>query len=203
MFLRRLFFHQSLPLEVAEDGDDDVEAVEAGLEGNVLVEIEHAGDDIDGNPDEPLLQVFVRQCPDADEAEGGGEAVGHGYVAVGERHKQPVDDAPDGSHEHKPGQHQSAGKVTDGQGLLRLAAPDPSPVAVDGHREVVELHGTVGVKALLIVEHDAERLHEEADKPHPQAGLIFQQDIGQAEDGGEDVEPMSSQKIHIKFRISA
>ena len=79
MFLRRLFFHQSLPLEVAEDGDDDVEAVEAGLEGNVLVEIEHAGDDIDGNPDEPLLQVFPCQRPDAYHAEGCRETVGQRY----------------------------------------------------------------------------------------------------------------------------
>ena len=71
-----LFLHQLPPLEEAEDGDDDVKGVEAGFEGNILVEVEDAGDDIDGNPDEPLLEVLVCQSPDTDEAEGCGEAVG-------------------------------------------------------------------------------------------------------------------------------
>ena len=82
-----LFLHQLLPLEEAEDGDDDVKGVEAGLEGNVLVEVEDASDDIDSNPDEPLLKVLVCQSPNAHEAEGGCEAVGQGYVAVSERHE--------------------------------------------------------------------------------------------------------------------
>ena len=82
-----LFLHQLLPLEEAENGDDDIKGVEAGFEGNVLVEVEDAGDDIDGNPDEPLLEVLVCQCPDTDEAEGCGEAVGQGHVAVGERYE--------------------------------------------------------------------------------------------------------------------
>lgn len=76
-----------LPLEEAEDGDDDVKGVEAGLEGNILVEVEDASDDIDGNPYEPLFEVLVRQSPDTDEAEGCRKAVGQGYVAVRERHQ--------------------------------------------------------------------------------------------------------------------
>ena len=71
-----LFLHQLLPLEEAEDGDDDVKGVETSLEGNIFVEVEDAGDHIDGNPDEPLLEVFVRQGPNSDKAEGCGEAVG-------------------------------------------------------------------------------------------------------------------------------
>ena len=41
-----LFLHQLLPLEEAENSDDDIKGVEAGFEGNVLVEVEDAGDDI-------------------------------------------------------------------------------------------------------------------------------------------------------------
>ena len=32
----------------------------------------------------------------------------------------------------------------------------PPPIAVDGHRKVVELHAAVGIKPFLIIEHDAE-----------------------------------------------
>ena len=82
-----LFLHQLLPLEKAEDGDDDVKGIETGLEGNVLVEVEDAGDEIDGNPYEPLLEVFVCQSPDANKTQGRGKAVGQRHVAIGERHK--------------------------------------------------------------------------------------------------------------------
>ena len=70
-----LFLHQLPPLEEAEDGDDDVKGVEAGLEGNILIEVENASDDIDSNPDEPLLEVLVCQSPDANKTQGRGKAV--------------------------------------------------------------------------------------------------------------------------------
>ncbi len=82
-----LFLHQLFPLEEAEDGDDDVKGVEAGLEGNILVEVEDAGDDIDGNPYEPLFEIFVGQSPDAYKAEGGCKAVGQRHVAIGASHQ--------------------------------------------------------------------------------------------------------------------
>lgn len=82
-----LFLHQLLPLEEAEDSDDDVKSIEAGLEGNILVEVEYAGDDIDSNPDEPLFEVLVRQSPDANKTQGSGKAVGQRHIAVGERHQ--------------------------------------------------------------------------------------------------------------------
>ena len=79
-----LGFHHSAPAEVAEDGDDDVEAVERGFEGYVLVEVEHAGDDVHGNPHEPLFQVLMRQSPDADEGQGCCKGIGNGDGGVGE-----------------------------------------------------------------------------------------------------------------------
>ena len=108
-----VYFHHFAPLEIACDGDDDVEGIEGGLEGNVLVEIEYGGDDVDGNPDEPLLQVFVCQRPDADDAEGSGERVGKGDCAVGEGHQEPVDGSPDGGDEQCPGENEAAGEMTD------------------------------------------------------------------------------------------
>ena len=94
-----LLLHHALPLEVAEDSDDDVEGVKTGFERNVLVEIEDTGNYIDSNPDGPLFEVLMRQGPDADETKGSSEAVGQRNVAVGECHQQPIDDAPDGGHE--------------------------------------------------------------------------------------------------------
>ena len=82
-----LFLHQLLPLEEAENSDDDIKGVEAGLEGNILVEVEDASDDIDSNPDEPLLEVLVCQSPDANKTQGRGKAVGQRHVAIGESHQ--------------------------------------------------------------------------------------------------------------------
>lgn len=53
--LSPLTSHDLLPSEVSKDGDDDVEAVEAGFKWDIFVEVEGAGYDVDHNPDEPLL----------------------------------------------------------------------------------------------------------------------------------------------------
>ena len=108
-----LLLHHALPLEVAEDSDDNVEGVKTGFERNVLVEIEDTGNYIDSNPDGPLFEVFMRQCPDADETKGSGEAVGQRYVAVGECHQQPVDGGPDGSDDCQPGEDEATGEMVD------------------------------------------------------------------------------------------
>lgn len=52
-----------LPLEIARNSDENVEAVEECLEGYALVNIKHTTDYIDNNPEEPLLKVFTRQSP--------------------------------------------------------------------------------------------------------------------------------------------
>ena len=44
-----------LPLQISYNGDDDIEGVEGGFEGDVFVEIEDSGHHIYNNPDEPLL----------------------------------------------------------------------------------------------------------------------------------------------------
>ena len=70
-----IIFHHFAPLEVAEDSDNHIQGIEAGLEGDILVEIQPAGDHVDDDPDEPLLEVLARQGPDAHDAQGGGEGV--------------------------------------------------------------------------------------------------------------------------------
>ena len=51
------------------------------------------------------------QRPDADNAQGRGERISQGHVAVGERDKQPVDDSPDGGDEEEPGEDEVAGEM--------------------------------------------------------------------------------------------
>ena len=145
------FRHQPLPLEVAEDGDDDIDAIEARLEGDILVEIEPAGDHIDDNPDEPLFQIFACQSPDTDDAQGGGEGVEYGDVAVGEARQQEIDGSPDHSGEAEPYDSVLLGHVPDGQVGAFLLMAHPRDEAVDGHGEVVELHAAVGIEAFLVI----------------------------------------------------
>ena len=87
MFLgaKILIIYHFPPFQIAKNCNNNIKGVERGLERDVFVEIEYGGDDIDGNPNEPLFQVLMRQSPDADNAQGGGERVGQGDVGVGER----------------------------------------------------------------------------------------------------------------------
>ena len=109
---RGVRYHLS-PLAVAEDSNEDVEGVEGGLEGDVLVEVEDAGDYINGNPNEPLFQVLVRQGPDAHDAEGSGETVGQGDVGVSVGGQEPVDEGPNASGNEHPRQDKAAREMGD------------------------------------------------------------------------------------------
>ena len=184
--------HHLLPLEVAEHRDDDIQGIEAGLEGDVLVEIQGAGDDVDHNPHEPLLEVLACQSPDAHDAQSGGEGVGHRNVGVGETAQDEIDEGPDRQTSPQPDEGHLLGHVTDGEVGLLLVTP-PGDETVDGHGEVIELHAAVGIEAFLVIQYDAEALHHEADDPHPDAGLVFQEDVGQAEGRGGNVEPMGGE----------
>ena len=72
-----------LPFEVSHDGDDDIEAVEGGFEGDAFDDVEVTTHGIDEDPEEPLLDVFAGQRPQADKAQGIGEAVEDRHVTVG------------------------------------------------------------------------------------------------------------------------
>ena len=182
--------HHLLPLEITEHRDDDIKSIEAGLERDVFIEIQPAGDHIDHNPYKPLFQVFASQGPDAYDAQGGGEGIEDRDVAVGETRQQKIDGDPNHGGEAKPNEgfllgHVAYGKVS---GLLLVAHPGDE--AVDSHGEVIKLHATVGVETFLIVQYNAEALHNETHNPHPDTGLIFQEDVGQSKGRGSDVKPM-------------
>ena len=202
------FLHQPFPLEVAHDGDDDIEGVEGCLEGDVFVEVEGGGDDIDGYPYEPLLQILVDECPDADDAQGCGEAVGKGDVGVGEGDEQPVDECPHGTDDGDPGKDESGGEVADGdpfclagifpsmgRTIRGVLLPFPNHKAIDGHGEIVEFHAAVGIESFLVVEHDAQQLHEESHCPHPKTGTILEPNVEESEYRGQYVEPIGCEKF--------
>ena len=56
-----IFLHHPSPLEVAEDGDNDIQPIERGFKRNVFVEIQTTGDYIHDNPHKPLFQILTRQ----------------------------------------------------------------------------------------------------------------------------------------------
>lgn len=58
--------HHSFPFSISQNGNDDIECIETGLEGDVLVEVQNASHHIHHNPNKPLFQILARQCPDAD-----------------------------------------------------------------------------------------------------------------------------------------
>ena len=82
------------PLAVAQDGHDGVEGVEAGREGDLLVDIKDGADGIDDEPQQPLLGILLSQGPQGNHTQGGGEAVAQGDAAVGPGDEHPIDDAP-------------------------------------------------------------------------------------------------------------
>ena len=107
----RICPHDSTPTEKAEDGNDDVEGIEARLEGQFLIGVEPAGNHIDGYPDEPLLQILMSKGPDAQKTEGGGKRVGHGYRGVGEGNEHPPDQCPQGTGAKEPGKDETTGEM--------------------------------------------------------------------------------------------
>ena len=86
--------HHFFPFQIAEDGDYHVKCVKAGFEWDFFIEIKATGDHIDGYPNKPLLEVFVRQSPNSDDAQGSGETVGDWHVAVGEVGEYQINNKP-------------------------------------------------------------------------------------------------------------
>ena len=74
-----------------------------------------------------------------------------------------------------------------GLGTLAGGLPHPVPKAIHGHGKIVEFHATVGIKAFLVIQDNAQTLHEESHYPQPNAGMILEQDIGEPEYRGQHV----------------
>ena len=73
-----------MPLAVADDGHDGVEAVERTMEGNALVDVQASTYQVDSKLQEPLLDILVRQCPHGHNAHRRGETVEDGHRTVSE-----------------------------------------------------------------------------------------------------------------------
>ena len=193
-----LVLHHFPPFAIACDGNDDVKAVERGFEGNFLVEIQAARDDIDHNPNEPLFEVFPRQRPNADKRKGRCERIGDGHARVGEGDEEIVNRRPRRQRYRRPKQGEAKRKMANRKFTPRfsllvprssLPSSRPIPPTINRHREVVEFHSAVGVQPFFVIEHDTERLHRETDRPEPNRGAVFEDDVGQAENRREEVEP--------------
>lgn len=72
-----------LPLEVARNGYYYIKSVEECLERNALDDVEIAADSVNDDPEEPLFDVFLCQCPKSDEAKCVGEGIKDRDGAVG------------------------------------------------------------------------------------------------------------------------
>ena len=107
--------HLEPPFAVAEDGDDDIKGVKGSLERNVFMEVEDTGDHVNGDPNEPLFEVLVGECPDADKTECGGKRVGNGDCGVGESGKQPPDGAPQCAGDAAPAQGKTYWNMSNGE----------------------------------------------------------------------------------------
>ena len=79
----------------------------------------------------------------------------------------------------------------------RFRSPHPFPISVNRHSKVIKFHSAVGVESFLVIKHDAESLHHEADEPHPNAGPIFKKNISESEDCGDYIEPVFGDEFHI------
>ena len=112
-FKRNLITHDFFPFDITEDGDYHVKCVKACFERYFLIEIECASDHVDGDPDEPLFEIFVSQGPYSDDAQGCGEAVGNRNVAVGEVGEYQIDDKPHQCDDSEPRQYQFFWKMAD------------------------------------------------------------------------------------------
>lgn len=186
-----------LPFDIPEYRYYHVKRVKACFERYFLIEIKSAGDHVDGDPDEPLLEIFVSQCPNSDDAQGRREAVGNWHGAVSEIAEYQIDSQPHQCDDSKPRKYHFLWEMTYWQFFFLGRAVNPFPITVDGHCEVIKLHSAVGVESFLIVKNDSERLHHEADEPHPNAGPIFENNIGESEDCGDNVEPVFGDEFHI------
>ena len=79
--------------------------------------------------------------------------------------------------------------------LLDDAAPDEN--AVDGHHEVVDADGTVGVDAGGEVDDGVEGRHQQAEGPEPAVGAIFADDIEEADNGAGDFEDVHLMVVYL------
>lgn len=78
-----LFYHHLLPLPISCYGNNDIKTVEGSLERYAFDNIEITADDVDNNPEEPLLDIFASQSPKTYEAKSIGKGIEERNCGVG------------------------------------------------------------------------------------------------------------------------
>lgn len=76
--------HDAAPVAVSDKGYYGIDRIKHGIEVDSFVGVERYADGVDGNPCEPLLEVFSGEHPHGDDAQGRREGVGEGNGAVSE-----------------------------------------------------------------------------------------------------------------------
>ena len=207
------------PADDAEDAEDLVDEVHDGRGGVAGGEVDVGEDGFADEPEEPLLPVFLREHPHADDAEGGAEGVEEGHGGLAQQGQEPAEEEGEGGGGQEEPRPEAQGAGGDGAlfldcrhlggithrfGIvlagrmpalhllpaLHEAAPDEE--AVDGDEEVVDADARVGVPADAEVDDGVEGCHQQARRPQPSACLVFAEDEDQADGCTEDVE-----EVHV------
>ena len=192
-----------MPFKVAEDGNNDIEAIKPCLEGDALLHIEDRTYHIDHHPEEPLLDVLAGQSPETHKREGVGEGIEHGHGRVGPGNEHIVGKSPRHQEEYYDGQIHSHGGMGDTEGSpFFRGAKLPSYIAIDSCQGIIDRHTRIAIEAVVVVEIHIEHRHDDAYYPKADMCLVLQPDINQAEDGGEYVKPIEFhivQNLNITF----
>lgn len=178
------------PLKIACNGYEDIEPIEESLEGDALVNIKRTADNIDDQPEQPLLKVFPGQCPQADEGHGISEAVEQGHGGIGPSDEHIIHGCPGKEEEDYHGQVKATRHIDNRQGLVLFtgAMEAPEEPAIDGGKGVIACHACIAVESVAPIEHHIEGWHDHAYEPQPYTGTILEPNIQQPKHSGEYVE---------------
>ena len=165
-----------LPLEIACNGYEDIEPIEESLEGDALVNVKHAADNIYDQPEQPLLKVFPGQCPQADEGHGISEAVEQGHGGIGPSDEHIIHGCPGKKEEDYHGQVLLTRHIDNRQGLVLFtgATEAPEEPAIDCCEGVITRHPCIAVESVAPIEHHIEGGHHYANGPQPYTGMILE-----------------------------
>ena len=195
----RLLIHHFCPFEISHGGDDDIESIEHGLEGNAFDNIEIAAESVDDDPEKPLFDILPRQGPQSDKTHGVGESVGHGHRAVGEPGEDEPGGCPGGEKGYEGGEDESAAEVCDGQLLTLLLSvllsEFPYSPSIDGSQRVVDSHACVAIESMAPIEVDVKGGHDDAHDPKGYMRTILEPDVDEPEYRGEGVQRMAGQEV--------
>ena len=179
---------QFQPFEITRYRHDGVEQVEPSGRVEPLVEVESRTDRIHHDPHQPLFGVFAREHPQGGHAGGGGEAVAVGYraVRVADQQYGRRSEAERGDEAQR--QQEAARHAGDGQRSVVVPPAGPCGPAVDAGDQVVDVDGHVGVEARCAVDENVEGGHDDADRPQPDAGAVFEPEVEQSGGYAGDLE---------------